>query len=221
MVHSVHLGLFGPIWPIQAYYINACISQSLSQTYSSSSLASLLHSCYYFLNCFNNKSLVFFLYSLSSLSPPHSTSQFLVSEKVFQAMSLSHGETPRTETPHYTTTPAYDEDENVTASTTLFSEDDRVLPHSTSQFLVSDKKSKILLYHQFEKVFFLDDGHDKFEELLFNAMCLGHGETPRTETPHYTTAPSSDEDENMNAATTLVSEDVHVANSVCISPPCY
>ena len=136
-------------------------------------------------------------------------------------MSLSHGETPRTETPHYTTTPAYDEDENVTASTTLFSEDDRVIPHSTSQFLVSDKKSKILLYHQFEKVFFLDDGHDKFEELLFNAMCLGHGETPRTETPHYTTAPSSDEDENMNAATTLVSEDVHVANSVCISPPCY
>ena len=144
MVHSVHLGLFGPIWPIQAYYINACISQSLSQTYTSSSLASLLHSCYYFLNCFNNKSLVFFLYSLSSLSPPHSTSQFLVSEKVFQAMSLSHGETPRTETPHYTTTPAYDEDENVTASTTLFSEDDRVIPHSTSQFLVSDKISKIL-----------------------------------------------------------------------------
>ena len=134
---------------------------------------------------------------------------------------LAMGKPQGQKTPHYTTAPSSDKDENMNAATTLVSEDDRVIPHSTSQFLVSDKKSKILLYHQFEKVFFLDDGHDKFEELLFNAMCLGHGETPRTETPHYTTAPSSDEDENMNAATTLVSEDVHVANSVCISPPCY
>ena len=47
------------------------------------------------------------------------------------------------------------------------------------------------------------------------------GKPQGQKTPHYTTAPSSDKDENMNAATTLVSEDVHVANSVCISPPCY